>query len=152
MHNYYWCIISIKSPTVDSFASLQFTYADIATYMLFDYIVSNLPGALENYPTLAKQRESVHNLKNIAQWLKERPETWIWQTESCAWPLELYSSYKKIMSFNRSFDIDDGSYPLLLLVNTYSCNLQYYSLLVWWEDEHKGGMGEKAPLPIDENG
>lgn len=56
-------------------SSLQFTYADVATYLLFEYAISNIPGALQLYPTLAKQRESVTKMKNIARWLKERPET-----------------------------------------------------------------------------
>lgn len=58
-----------------NFSSLQFTYADVATYLLFEYAISNIPGALQLYPTLAKQRESVTKMKNIARWLKERPET-----------------------------------------------------------------------------
>ena len=44
-------------------------------YLLFEYAVANLPGAVENHPTLAKLKTSVEKLPNIARWLRERPAT-----------------------------------------------------------------------------
>ena len=53
----------------------QLTYADFAMYLLFEYAVANLPGSIENYPTLTKLKASVEKLPNIARWLRERPAT-----------------------------------------------------------------------------
>ena len=55
--------------------SVQVTYADFAVYMLMEHGVKiGLPVA-DDYPTLAKLKESVENIPSIAKWLKERPVT-----------------------------------------------------------------------------
>lgn len=53
----------------------QLTYADFATYLLFDYVVANIPGSTEKYPSLTKLKNNVESLPNISTWLKTRPTT-----------------------------------------------------------------------------
>jgi len=69
-----WHVDTCDSKNVMS-CDLQLTYADFAMYLLFEYAVANLPGAIENHPTLAKLKTSVEKLPNIARWLRERPAT-----------------------------------------------------------------------------
>ena len=54
---------------------MQLTYADFATYLLYDYVVANIPGSLEKYPALAKLKTNVESLPRISKWLKTRPKT-----------------------------------------------------------------------------
>ena len=56
----------------------QLTYADFATYLLFQYVTENIEGAREKYPTLAKLHASVESLPRIAQWIQERPKSLAW--------------------------------------------------------------------------
>ena len=55
--------------------SPQLTYADFATYLLFQYVCENIEGAKDKYPKLAKIHAIVETLPKIAKWLKSRPET-----------------------------------------------------------------------------
>ena len=51
------------------------TYADFLIFQLIG-ITAHIPNfSLDNYPTLAKLRSSVETLPNIAEWLKQRPQT-----------------------------------------------------------------------------
>lgn len=54
---------------------MQLTYADFATYLLYEYVVANIPGALTQYPSLAKLKQKVENLPKVADWIKRRPDT-----------------------------------------------------------------------------
>ena len=51
------------------------TYADITIVGACDFVGSFLPNLLEGQPALAKMKESVESLPNIARWLKERPKS-----------------------------------------------------------------------------
>ena len=53
----------------------QLTYADFATYLLYNYVVTNIPGALAQYPSLANLKQKVENLPKVADWIKQRPDT-----------------------------------------------------------------------------
>lgn len=53
----------------------QLTYADFATYLLYEYVVANIPGAQTQYPSLANLKQKVENLPKIADWIKKRPDT-----------------------------------------------------------------------------
>ena len=51
------------------------TYADFHIYCTLEILVKMFPGFLVQYPALAKLKEAVETLPNIAKWLKERPKT-----------------------------------------------------------------------------
>ncbi|XP_064383128.1 hematopoietic prostaglandin D synthase-like [Halichondria panicea] len=53
----------------------KMTYADFATYLLFQYVCENTEGAKDKYPKLAKIHAIVESLPKIAKWMKSRPET-----------------------------------------------------------------------------
>lgn len=57
------------------YALRQLTYADFATYLLYNYVVANIPGAPMKYPSLANLKQKVENLPKIADWIKRRPDT-----------------------------------------------------------------------------
>lgn len=54
---------------------MQLTYADFAVYLLYNYVVANVPGAQQQYPALAKLKKNVETLPRIAKWIKQRPDT-----------------------------------------------------------------------------
>ena len=51
------------------------TYADISIFGGLSFLTSAFPNILDSRPGLAKVKESVENLPNIARWLKDRPKT-----------------------------------------------------------------------------
>ena len=53
----------------------QLTYADFATYLLYDYVVANIPEAGTQYPSLSRLKKNVENLPKIANWIERRPDT-----------------------------------------------------------------------------
>ena len=51
------------------------TYIDLNIFTVQDYVVKVFPDFLQKYPGVAKLKEAVEALPNIAQWLKIRPKT-----------------------------------------------------------------------------
>lgn len=71
----YIAVVLMSSTVSNAVSHSQLTYADFATYLLFEYVVTNIPGALEKYPTLAKLKKNIESLPRIASWIKRRPDT-----------------------------------------------------------------------------
>ena len=51
------------------------TWADFSIVLVLDWLDLTLPGALKDYPGIAKLRDSVNNLPNIKKWIAARPKT-----------------------------------------------------------------------------
>ncbi len=56
--------------------SIQLTYADFMVYHLYEQAL-RVGISVDGYPTLQRLRESVESLPKVAQWLKERPDTFL---------------------------------------------------------------------------
>ena len=51
------------------------TYLDFLFFCMSDYMLKENSNVLEKFPLLAKARESVEALPNVAKWLEKRPKT-----------------------------------------------------------------------------
>ena len=75
----YWGILEGKIKKNNSDAGWIYgnkpTYADFAIFNSIDYTMALEKDLLTKYPGVAKLKEAVEALPNIAKWLKERPKT-----------------------------------------------------------------------------
>ena len=53
----------------------KLTWADLKVAIAIDMVGSQYPEVLTNFPTLAKLKDTVWKLPNIAKWVTERPES-----------------------------------------------------------------------------
>lgn len=51
------------------------TYADLAVCVLLEAVVGESPSLLDQLPSLARLKDSVEGLPNIAAWIQQRPNT-----------------------------------------------------------------------------
>ena len=56
-------------------AYTQVTYADLAVCVLLEAVVGESPSLLDQLPSLARLKDSVEGLPNIAAWIQQRPNT-----------------------------------------------------------------------------
>ena len=54
----------------------QVTYADMTIAVIVgEYVFSKEPSVAEKFPNVKKCIDAVHNLPNIAEWIKKRPDS-----------------------------------------------------------------------------
>ena len=66
---------SVASNPHGWFYGSKVSYVDFLFVHVTDYLKAETPNVLDNFPALKKHDEAVKSLPNIANWIKERPET-----------------------------------------------------------------------------